>query len=129
MYNDLATSIETLLLTNPISTNSIFISLHLSATIFVSQKKKSLFRTIRPNTLLSLSLFLQPRPPWLDLKHDTLAPLLTVVDEFFPLTIAHHNDSNNFDLIYESQSGWWATMVCGFGWWPTTKVGVIWVFG
>ena len=40
MYNDLATSIETLLLTNPISTNSIFISLHLSTTIFVSQKKK-----------------------------------------------------------------------------------------
>ena len=48
-------------------------------------------------------------PPWLDLKHDTLAPLLTIVDELFPLPIAHHNDSNNFDLIYGSQSSWWAT--------------------
>ena len=60
-----------------------------------------------------------------DLKHNTLAPLVMAVDKLVPLPVAPHNDSNDFDMIYGSRSGWWAAAVCGFVWLPTAEA--IWV--
>ena len=60
-----------------------------------------------------------------DLKHNILAPLVMAVDKLVSLPVAPHNDSNDFDMIYGSRSGWWATAVCRFVWLRTAEA--IWV--